>query len=509
MKSHVMLGGVYIFLGSSVFGAVVAGSGLNGTSETATAVLIGQGATGSIGPVGNRESMSFDASGGETITLTHTGETMPSIPARLLEPGGGHFLTDDRKVTHSTYAVALSAWKITLANETGATLTFYEVNATPPPGRISAGTVLTGGTFNIDPTGYNPVFAWDGGIAMAGTNPNGFFIGLGLTETPPVLQYKLFHYKVPPGMEGSDAKVQPVLLDQNLLNVVEGDVTIVVDSSWTATIGFPTGPGACCHYGGGCSNVASASACPDGISATFLPGETCSPDLCSSASGTVGPAGGTVKSPDGGASIEFPPGCLPTNTQISIKKGDWPTKMFLDGSNVNVQVSYKFEPETLKFCPDAKLCMSFDRTDPAHPVSVADCLKLIIKHRDRICGNDQNAQCLTNADCPPGISCALKFHSHVPTQCTCPATSPIATCCAKVQHFSGFGLVTPLDTDGDGVPDNYEGVTDNCPTVPNPDQADSDGNGIGDVCDICFLTAAAPLLLIGGTIWLARRRAYK
>lgn len=35
------------------------------------------------------------------------------------------------------------------------------------------------------------------------------------------------------------------------------------------------------------------------------------------------------------------------------------------------------------------------------------------------------------------------------------------------------------DGDGDGVPDS----TDNCPTVPNPDQADGDGDGIGDACD--------------------------
>ena len=35
------------------------------------------------------------------------------------------------------------------------------------------------------------------------------------------------------------------------------------------------------------------------------------------------------------------------------------------------------------------------------------------------------------------------------------------------------------DTDGDGVPD----YRDNCPTVPNPDQADSDGDKKGDACD--------------------------
>ncbi len=35
------------------------------------------------------------------------------------------------------------------------------------------------------------------------------------------------------------------------------------------------------------------------------------------------------------------------------------------------------------------------------------------------------------------------------------------------------------DKDGDGVPDE----TDNCPAVANPDQADTDGDGVGDVCE--------------------------
>lgn len=36
-----------------------------------------------------------------------------------------------------------------------------------------------------------------------------------------------------------------------------------------------------------------------------------------------------------------------------------------------------------------------------------------------------------------------------------------------------------IDTDGDGIID----ISDNCPLVPNPDQADSNENGVGDVCD--------------------------
>jgi hypothetical protein len=36
-----------------------------------------------------------------------------------------------------------------------------------------------------------------------------------------------------------------------------------------------------------------------------------------------------------------------------------------------------------------------------------------------------------------------------------------------------------IDTDGDGIPDER----DNCPAVPNPDQKDSNGNGVGDACE--------------------------
>jgi len=40
-------------------------------------------------------------------------------------------------------------------------------------------------------------------------------------------------------------------------------------------------------------------------------------------------------------------------------------------------------------------------------------------------------------------------------------------------------IATLIDSDGDGVPD----VSDNCPGMANPDQKDSDGDGLGDVCD--------------------------
>jgi uncharacterized repeat protein (TIGR01451 family) len=60
-----------------------------------------------------------------------------------------------------------------------------------------------------------------------------------------------------------------------------------------------------------------------------------------------------------------------------------------------------------------------------------------------------------------------------------------------------------VDFDGDGIPN----AVDNCPSVYNPDQKDSDGNGIGDACqaatasDVLITMSASPNpVLIGSNI---------
>lgn len=63
---------------------------------------------------------------------------------------------------------------------------------------------------------------------------------------------------------------------------------------------------------------------------------------------------------------------------------------------------------------------------------------------------------------------------------------------ATVQSVTGSGYIEvhmrlPADTDGDGIPNS----DDNCDQVPNPNQADGDSDGIGDVCDPAPATPAA------------------
>jgi Thrombospondin type 3 repeat len=67
------------------------------------------------------------------------------------------------------------------------------------------------------------------------------------------------------------------------------------------------------------------------------------------------------------------------------------------------------------------------------------------------------------------------------------ASQPVADLCpsdsAKISPgVCGCGYVDSIDTDGDGI---CGVVTDNCPSVSNADQADADGDGVGDACENC------------------------
>ena len=79
---------------------------------------------------------------------------------------------------------------------------------------------------------------------------------------------------------------------------------------------------------------------------------------------------------------------------------------------------------------------------------------------DQTCKRDHRT-CVTDLDCPPGVPC--------------------------ITDERGTFVAASPDTDGDGVPDHL----DNCPDVANPDQADTDGDSVGDACDLDECTGCA------------------
>ncbi|WP_438000312.1 thrombospondin type 3 repeat-containing protein [Sorangium sp. So ce185] len=81
--------------------------------------------------------------------------------------------------------------------------------------------------------------------------------------------------------------------------------------------------------------------------------------------------------------------------------------------------------------------------------------------------------CASNATCVPEAYCAAG---------TCSPKKPLGDPCAATNECLNaqcLGGVCSPDSDGDGVPN----PTDNCPTVPNPTQADANDDGRGDACD--------------------------
>ena len=59
------------------------------------------------------------------------------------------------------------------------------------------------------------------------------------------------------------------------------------------------------------------------------------------------------------------------------------------------------------------------------------------------------------------------------------ATADTGNGMCPIVEMGAYEFQSFIDTDGDGIEDGC----DNCPAVPNPDQADCDGDGVGDACD--------------------------
>jgi hypothetical protein len=61
----------------------------------------------------------------------------------------------------------------------------------------------------------------------------------------------------------------------------------------------------------------------------------------------------------------------------------------------------------------------------------------------------------------------------------CNVVGGTATCIRELEHFSTYALIAPLDSDSDGVPDNYLGEIDICPGTAIPESIPTNASGLG------------------------------
>jgi hypothetical protein len=64
------------------------------------------------------------------------------------------------------------------------------------------------------------------------------------------------------------------------------------------------------------------------------------------------------------------------------------------------------------------------------------------------------------------------------------ACAALLLCVGLVVAAAGPADAAEDDADDDGIEDAVDDGFDNCPGTSNPDQADADGDGTGDACDV-------------------------
>jgi len=187
-------------------------------------------------------------------------------------------------------------------------------------------------------------------------------------------------------------------------------------------------------------------------------------DASGSAAGEMTPEeGGTLTTPDGGLTISADPGDLPEDTTVTV------TETNKDGPEVNVTVGsspgignalavYDLEPDGLVFTDSIWMTLTAIVTDLVADDKQAKQIKKLEDLQDKLdiylLEEDAEGNEIFVAQ---GANCSIDEE---------PVGTFKARCTAKVTHFSTYALIAPLDSDGDGVSDNFFPDFDLCPNTP-------------------------------------------
>jgi hypothetical protein len=185
--------------------------------------------------------------------------------------------------------------------------------------------------------------------------------------------------------------------------------------------------------------------------------------------------GGSVTTPDGNVTIDVDPGDLFYDATLSVTQTgfmDTEVDVVLNSSSYRgvAIAQYKFEPDGLQFQSSVTVTMKMDVSwvDP----NFYDDLDIYQK---------------VDTSMPPDGT----LDQFVPQNAVCTVTEDpvdtfIASCVYQQGQFSIYAPIVPLDTDGDGVADNFDLEADNCTLVANADQRNTDGDNYGNICDADF-----------------------